>query len=275
MKPSIETDRRREQADQARRDLDELAGQIASGEIDEDTGRLLRATYLKELESASTLPLRNASPESVGNTETMDTPARSRRRMVVGAAILVLGLAVAIGLVGRFVQDREQIGPVEGIAAAEFNPDDYSDETMEAVIAAYSDDPAVADQLPFMRFRLAERYFEQGDYQRAYPHYTAILDRSPPPELAAPSLTRLAWIVWSGNGEAELAVGLLDRALEARPGDPEALYVKAQVLWCGLSDSAPAVVLFEQVLSSPGLDQAVVEQVEADLALARTGGGCS
>ncbi|NIQ59333.1 MAG: hypothetical protein GWN85_39510, partial [Gemmatimonadetes bacterium] len=110
----------------------------------------------------------------------------------------------------RLAEDRDD-GSLQGIAAGdEFDPDDYSNETLEAVIASSADDPAVAGQIPFMRFRLAERYFDAGDVQAAFPHYEAIIAGDPPPELGAAALTRVAWIVWVGNGEVDLALGLLD-----------------------------------------------------------------
>ena len=49
---SVTRRRLEEAADQARRDLAELDEQQSTGEIDEETGRLLRARYLKDLEAA-------------------------------------------------------------------------------------------------------------------------------------------------------------------------------------------------------------------------------
>jgi tetratricopeptide (TPR) repeat protein len=160
-------------------------------------------------------------------------------------------------------------------AGEEVDLDSISNEAMEAVIETYRGDPAVADQLPFMEFRLAERYFEEQDYLSAFPHYQAILENDPPVDLFVQSMTRVGWIVWVLNGETELAVQTLDLAIEADPMNPLPLYVKGQVLWCGNGDAATAVELFDRVLQSDELDDGVRAQVEDDVAIASAGGECS
>lgn len=204
-------------------------------------------------------------------------PARSRTRLAVGTAVLAVGIGAAVFSATTFVEDRGS-GTLQGAATAgntTFDPTDFSDETLEAVIASAEGDPTVAEQIPFMRFALAERYFEKGEYQKAFPHYQTILDSEPPPELAASVLTRLGWIVWVGNGEADLAVGLFDRAIDADPTNPEPWYTKAQVRWCGLSDPGGAVPLLEHVLTFDGLNADTRAQVESDLAAARAGETCT
>lgn len=203
--------------------------------------------------------------------------SRSRTRLAVGMAILAVGIGAAVFSAMTFVEDRGS-GTLQGAAATgdtTFDPTDFSDETLEAVIASAEGDPTVAEQIPFMRFALAERYFEKGEYQKAFPHYQTILDSDPPPELAASVLTRLGWIVWVGNGEADLAVGLFDRAIDADPTNPEPWYTKAQVRWCGLSDPGGAVPLLEHVLTFDGLNADTKAQVESDLAAARAGEACT
>jgi tetratricopeptide (TPR) repeat protein len=194
--------------------------------------------------------------------------------MLAGAAILLAAVAVTIGLAGRTAQD--QGGAMQGVAAGdEFDPSAYSNETLEAVIASNEDDPAVAAQLPFMRFRLAERYFEAGDFQKAFPHYERIIEANPPPQLGAAALTRVAWIVWLGNGEVRLASDLLDRALELVPDQTDALYVKGQLLWCAMDDAPAAVPFLERAADGDGLDPDSASRVTADLAAARAGEPCS
>jgi len=211
---------------------------------------------------------------SAGSGESDGSAPRSRGRLAVGAAVLVVGLGGAAYSAAALLEDRGD-GVLQGAAAGDtFDPTAFSDETLEAVVASAEGDPAVADQLPFMRFALAERYFEKGDYQKAFPHYQTILDGDPPPPLAASVLTRLGWIVWVGNGEAQLAVGLFDRAIEADPTNPEPVYTKARVRWCGLADPEGAATLFAQVLGFDSLDADVRTQVEGDLAAARAGEAC-
>lgn len=249
-------------AAQIRLDLEELDAQIASGEIDQGTGSRLRATYLAELEA-----LDQETPVA--------TPERSRPRLVFGALILITGFAITIAVLGSTVGNPEN-GALQGIASGDqFDPAEYSDETMEAVIAANADEPEVAAQLPYMRFALAERYFERGEFQRSFGHYEAILGADPPPDLFARTMTRIAWITFVGNGEVDLSLQVIDRAIGAAPESTEALYVKGQILWCGADDPAAAAALFERVLTSDELDAEIREQVETDLALAADGEPCA
>jgi cytochrome c-type biogenesis protein CcmH/NrfG len=262
-----------EQAAQARRDLEGLAFQVEAGEIDEETAAPLRANYLRELEMSQTelddLPVEEAviAPRS-----------RSRSRLVVGAAILMAGVALTIGVVGSFAQERDA-DTLEGVAAGPgggIDLDTVSNETMEAVIESYRNDPSVADQLPLMEFRLAERYFEDQDYLASFPHYSNVIQHpSAPPDRIQASLTRVGWMVWLLNGETDLALSTLDQALVIDPANPETLYVKGQVLWCGAGRATEAVPLFQQVLDSNVLDPQVVDQVSTDLELAASGQDCT
>ena len=250
-------------ADQIRIDLEELDAQVASGEIDSETGERLRATYLAELEAAET------------TSDRVLPASRSRVRMAVGALVLAAGFGVTIAVLGATADDTAD-GTLQGVAAdGGFDPAGYSDETMEAVVAANADDPAVAAQIPFMRFALAERYFERGEFQRAFVHYEAILDTDPSAELFSSTMTRIAWITFIGNGEVDLSLQVIDRAIEALPGSTEALYVKGQILWCGRGDTDAAADLFEQVLSSSQLDNQTRTEVDADFAAASSGEPCA
>ncbi len=261
MNPTLEQHRLAETAEQARRDLDELDAQLAAGEIDEETGRRLRSMYAKDLTEAESGLANLIAAEP-------DATSRSRPRLLIGAAILAVGLAAAVGLVGSFVQERDD-GVLQGIAnSGDVDLDAISNETMEAVIAQTSSDPQLADQVQRMRFALAERYFEAQEFNDAFSHYEQIIESDPPPGLASAALTRVAWIVWVGNGLTELALQTIDQAIDTDPGNIEAVYVKAQVLWCGVGDPDGAVPLLESVLASDGIDADVRSQVEADLALA-------
>ncbi len=269
---SPELERWRERLEQAERDLTEMNVQVETGEIDPQTAARLQARYAEEADDARE---RVAELEQEHHDAgAAQTAGPSRSRMAWGAGLLAVSAVVVLVTFNAFAQAPVD-DTLQGVAAGEtFDPSEYSDETMEAVIASYADDPAVASQLPYMRFALAERYFDRGDYQKAFGHYEEILASDPAADLFSPSMTRLAWIVWVGNGETELALGLLDRALEATPGWPEALYVKGQLLWCGSEDPARAVELFDQVLSSDTLDDSIRQQVETDRNIAAAGGSC-
>lgn len=252
----------RQQREQILQDLAELETQVGEGEIDPDTAERLRTTYRSELETldAAEVPV--------------DRVTRSRPRLLIGAGILLVGFAITVAVLGSSI-GGDTDGALQGVAAgAEFDPASYSDETLEAVIAANADDPAVASQLPFMRFALAERYFDRSEFQRAFTHYEAILAADPPADLFGATMTRIAWITFIGNGEVDLALQVIDRALEATPGSTEALYVKGQILWCGADDPQAAAELFGVVAGSTDLDSTIRSQVEADLAATSAGEPC-
>jgi tetratricopeptide (TPR) repeat protein len=178
--------------------------------------------------------------------------------------------AGALVAVGQFRQARAGDDLFSGIAGGEVDPDSISNETLEAVIAANLDNPDIGG----MRLALANRYFEERAYQKAFPHYQAILDGNPTAIQAAEAYTRLGWMVYDGNGEIDLGLSLIDNALEVAPGDPYAFYLKGRVLWCGRDDNDRAAAIFTEVLLSSGIDDAVRQQVAEDLEAASSGETC-
>lgn len=205
-------------------------------------------------------------------TESQTTESRVRpgTRTLVGGVVLAVAMAAALVAVGQFRQSRAEDRTLSGVGGGPVDPAAVSNETMEAVIAANLDNPEVTG----MRLALANRYFEEGDYQDAFPHYQAVLDGEPSAGQAATAYARLGWMVFDGNGEVDLAVSLLDQALALVPGDPFGLYLKGRVVWCGQGQATAAASLFDQVLATPGLDPEVREQVETDLAAAGAGETC-
>jgi len=197
-------------------------------------------------------------------------PSRSGRRLVTGAVALLLAGAGALVAVGQFRQDRAGDDPFSGLAGNAVDPDSISNETLEAVIAANLDDPDIGG----MHLALANRYFEERNYQLAFPHYQAVLDGSPSSTQAAEAYTRLGWMVYDGNGEVDLGLSLIDNALAIAPDDSFARYLKGRVVWCGRDDNEGAALLFGEVLAFSALDDDVRGQVEADLAAAAAGEPC-
>lgn len=195
---------------------------------------------------------------------------QSTRRILIGGAVLTLATAFALAAVGQFRQARVDDDLVSGLASGAIDPATISNETMEAVIAANLDDP----QISGMRLALANRYFEDGNYQQAFPHYQAVIEGAATDLQAASAYTRLGWMVYDGNGEVDLALSLIEQALDVAPNDAFATYLKGRVVWCGRDDPAAAAELFSRVLSGSGLDDQVRNQVEADLNAAGAGDPC-
>ncbi len=252
---------------QVDRDIEDLARQVASGEIDAETGARLRRTY--DDERAGLMRELTAMPASP------PTP-RSRVRILVGGALLVAALAVSVGVAGQFVQRRD-VDTLQGVAdqADDIDLENISDEAMLAAINSFAGDPAVAEQLPRMRLALAERKLAKQEYDAAFDQLQAILQAEPPPsaEVAAPTLTRMAWIVWL-NGETDLALQLVDRSTELIPSAPETQYVEAQILWCSDRDRAQAEQILADLVTRDSIDGDARTQMEQDLVALRSGGGC-
>lgn len=249
---------------QAIRDSEELEQQLAEEEVPPSTARRLRRIYTEEIEEAR---LRLAGEASISpGAESPEPGSRSRfwtsGRVTIIAILGTAAVALVIS-VGWFVQPEEPLDADRG----EFDPSQYSNETMEAVISANADHP----QINGMRLALAGRYFRAGDFARSFPHYRGVLGHSPSAIEEAEALSRLGWMAWAGSGEIELAVETLDRALLAAPGHPQALYFKAIVLWCGAGKVAEAVPLLEEAIQASPSEVTVA----TELAAARAGEECS
>ncbi|MGA7271040.1 MAG: hypothetical protein WB239_08205, partial [Acidimicrobiia bacterium] len=195
---------------------------------------------------------------------------RSRRRVVVGAVVMVLSLAAIVVVAGAFVVDRPGAG--SGVAGLKGDPSQYSNETLAAVIAANKDNPLIDG----MRLALAERYFNQGDYQSAFPYYmdVASSDKASTDQVAT-ALTRLGWMAYVGNGQVDAALDLLRRARSLVPDDPFPLYMEALVTWCGKGDAASAAPSLKKVLDSPDLDPSIRDQIQSEYEQATAGAACS
>jgi cytochrome c-type biogenesis protein CcmH len=212
---------------------------------------------------------RHPSEETPAGAES--ATERSRVARLTPLLMLAGAFAVIVVVAGFFLQDRE--GPAAGVAdLAGQDLEDVSNETMEAVIAANAEHPEVAG----MRLALAERYYEEGDFSSAFPHYLAVAESQDATDpQAVTALIRLGWMAWEGNGEAETAIDLLDEALTIDTGSDTARYLKAQILWCGTGDEETAAELLEEVLSQPELEDDVRRFVNADLEAIQSGETCA
>ena len=250
--------------DQAARDLEELELQLAQDEIPASTGRRLQETYREEMEEARR-GIGDAKAEVDPDSAPAGEDGRStgfwnQGRILVAVILAAAALALVVS-VGWFARPEQQVASDQ-----EFDPSSYSNETMEAVIAANADHPRING----MRLALAARYFQAGEFSGAFAHYREVLERDPLPGEEAEALRRLGWMAWAGSGEVQLAVETLDRSLVVVPNHPQTLYFKAIVLWCGAGQHQEAVPLLERVVEALPAETEVV----AELAAAREGETC-
>lgn len=196
---------------------------------------------------------------------------RSRMRRLAPLLILAGAFAVIVVVAGAFLQERE--GPASGVAdLAGQDLEDVSNETMEAVIEANADHP----QVDGMRLALAERYYEEGDFRSAFPHYLDVAESPNATDAqAVTALIRLGWMAWQGNGEVETALDLLNEALALNEGSDTARYLKAQVLWCGAGELEQAAGLLEDVLSDHELADESRQVIQSDLDAIESGASCA
>lgn len=245
---------------QIQSDLDDLALQEVAGEIDPEPARLLRQAYRAELADARADLAATAAPAP---------PSRSPRRAAVGAMAVLASLVLIVVAAGSFLVDRPR--GASGLAGLEGDPADYSNETLAAVIAANADHPMIDG----MRLALAERYFETGDYQAAFPYFLDVASsEAASATQAATALTRLGWMAYEGNGEVDTALGLLAEARALAPDDSFPLYLEGLIRWCGQGRPGEAAAAFRQVLEAGVDDDEVRARVEADLAAAEAGQEC-
>ena len=203
--------------------------------------------------------------------QTDDTgPKRTQARRLIPLLALAGAFAVIVVVAGFFLQDRD--GPTSGVAdLAGQDLDDVSNETMEAVVAANLDHP----QISGMRLALADRYRDEGNYRAAFPHYLAVaeVETSTAGQRVA-ALSGLAWMTWDGNGEAETALGLLDRALEIQPGSVPVRFLEARILRCsGTMDGSEQVL--SDLLDEPGLTEEWRSAVTDELTAVGAGEACA
>lgn len=203
---------RADQIEQVDRDLAEIAAQLEAGELDHETAARLRAAY--ELERADLLAADEAA----------DAVGRSPMRMLVGAAILVIGAIAIVWLgvastQGDTAQDGATEGIVSDVASGAVDLSSVTNQEMEAVIAA---NPTVVG----MRLALAARYVEAGDHSSALDHYLVVLDQDPDqPE----ALAMIGWLTFLA-GESELAEPFVTKALSLEPDYPLALWFHGNIL---------------------------------------------
>lgn len=243
-------------------DLADVDQQEIAGELDAASADRLRATYREER-----VRLQERLDEV--DDESVPTPAgRSRRRVAVGVALLVLGFAAVTAVLLGTVRQREPgelaTGGIAGeVAGGNVDLSEVTNEEMEAVVAANPD-------VVGMRLALARRYFEDGEFEAALPHFMTILEDQDPDN--AEALASVGWMTHLSS-EPEVAERFVERAVEVAPDYPQALWFLANIRINGLDDPAGAVDPLERLLSYDDIPADVRTDAEALLAEVQAGDG--
>ena len=223
----------------ARRDIAEVRRQQAEGEMDAETAERLVRRYQEEIDRLD---------RGGGGGGAAAGGGKPRLRRLAGALLLTALFAGAAAGAFLAVQNREG-GFITG-GGGGGGPADLSEVTndqMEAVIAANPGVPEIAA----MRLALADRYFEEGRFSSALPHYLDALDGRLDRGRRARGMARVGWMSHL-SGAGEPAEAYLARALEI---DPD--YLEAG-LFLGLvrfdrGDPAGALARLEPLLAEEGL----------------------
>ena len=205
-----------------------------------------------------------------GAGEGIAVTGTSRRRTAVGALVLIGVFAGVVVAAGFYLQDRDRSGGGVADLAIE-SLDEVSNETLEAAVAANLGDPRISG----MRLALADRYFEEGDYRSAFPHYLAVAESSDstgPQTVAA--LAGLGWMTWEGNRQAETAIALFDQALAIDSGSVPVRYLKSKVLWCSDLSPSDAQSILDSMLAGSTLTDEWRVVVQRDLDALLSGEEC-
>jgi hypothetical protein len=205
----------------------------------------------------------------VGDAQPRAPRPRPRRQGVAVTLVAVAALGLTGFAVTRALVPRPAGGYVTGIEAAGSGQasqvpasgrdlSKVSDTELEAVVAANPD-------VLGMRLALAHRYFDRRQYREALEHYKAVIARAPDPE----AFSHVGWITFVVAKRPDLAAQLLQRSLERRPGDGEALWFLANVELYGLQDAQAAVATLTRLRALPGLPAADRRDIERLLDKAR------
>ena len=240
----------------AERDIEAVRRQVADGELDAETAGVLIRRYQREIEL-----LENEEVEAAGPAESPTTEV-SRRRRVVGTLLLV-ALFAGVSLTAYYAIRPREGGFITGDLQGAVDLSEVTNDQMEAVIAANPDVPQIAA----MRLRLADRYFDEGSFSSALPHYLGALEGALDSTRRARGMARVGWMSYLSGGE-DIAETYLVEALAI---DPD--YLETH-LFLGLirlhrEDGGGALALLEPLLEEENLPDGTRRLVEDAVAEAR------
>ncbi len=241
----------------ARRDIAEVRRQQAEGEMDAETTERLVRRYQEEIDRL------DGGGGGGGGGGSAAGGGKPRLRRLAGALLLTALFAGAAAGAFLAVQNREGGFITGGGGGGPVDLSEVTNDQMEAVIAANPGVPEIAA----MRLALADRYFEEGRFSSALPHYLDALDGRLDRGRRARGMARVGWMSHL-SGAGEPAEAYLARALEI---DPD--YLEAG-LFLGLvrfdrGDPAGALARLEPLLAEEGLPEGARQTLEETVREAR------
>lgn len=265
-----------QQRDQALRDLLELEQQVSAGDVPPGPAVALRRRY--ERTAAEALAVLDGDDDGVAADG--EPPRRvTWRAAVYGAGALAAVVALVVVLPPA-LQERPEGGFVSGNEVMQVDPEPgpspsappgrdlskVSDAEMERVVVANPD-------VIGMRLALAGRYRDQGEFDKAVPHYRQVLDRQPE---NAEALASLGWILLMLD-DAGQAARFADEAVRSDPELSLAWWVQANVRLYGQDDPGGALEAVRRMQELPAepevRDQMAALEQEVQARLAAGGGG--
>lgn len=234
-------------------DIRDVRRQLAEEELDAATARRLLERYRQELDAIDA-GAEDGVPEPA-------PPGRSGRRPA--GTLLLIGAVIAVSVTAYLAIRPRESGFVTGNMEAPVDLSEVTNDQMEAVIAANPDVPEIAA----MRLRLADRYFEAGEFSNALPHYLGALDGVLDRTRRARALARVGWMTFE-SGNAGIARSYLDEALATDDGYAEA-HLFLGLLLLAEADATGALEHLEPLLDEEDLPEGTREAIEVWVAEAR------
>lgn len=252
----------------AERDIEEVQRQVADGELDEETAGALIRRYRTEIEHLEPELEHEYEREGVGTVEPAMSPATaaSRRRRAAGT-LLLLAVFAGVSLTAYYAIRPREGGFITGDQQGAVDLSQITNDQMEAVIAANPDVPEIAA----MRLRLADRYFDEGEFSSALPHYLGALEGTLDRTRRARGMARVGWMSYLSGAE-QIAEAYLVEALEIDP-DYRETYLFLGLIRLDQGDGSGALDLLEPLLALEDLPDGTRRIVEDAVAEARAATG--
>ena len=246
----------------AEQDIEAVRRQVTEGELDPETAELLISRYRREIE------LLEREPTEAAGSEGSAATGASRARRVVGT-LLLMAVFAAVSVTAYYAIRPREGGYITGGVEGGVDLSEVTNDQMEAVIAANPDVPQIAA----MRLSLADRYFDEGSFSSALPHYLAALAGSLDSTRRARAMARVGWMSYLSGAE-DIAEAYLVEALEIDPQYQEThLFLGLMSLYQG--DGSGALSSLEPLLAEEDLPDDTRRLIEDAVAEARTLTGAS